>query len=83
MKLIHFTAEWCQPCKMMKPIIDEIISERSDLEYESIDIDKNQEATMQYSVMSVPTFILEKEDGTFSKVSGAMKKSTFLEKLGI
>lgn len=84
MKLLHFTAEWCGPCKMMKPIIDEVIKENQSLEYLSIDIDKDMETTKKYSVMSVPTFVLlDDNQAIMAQISGAMPKSAFIDSLGI
>ena len=83
MKLIHFTAEWCEPCKMMKPVISEVISERPDLEYVAIDIDNNRDIALQYDVMGVPTFIIEEDGSTINRVSGAMTKAKFVDALGI
>ena len=83
MKLLHFTAEWCNPCKMMKPIIDDIVSERTDIEYIPIDIDKEVSLALEYEVMGIPSFVLEREDGSVTRIQGAMAKSQFIEALGI
>ncbi len=83
MKLLHFTAPWCNPCKMMKPIVDDIISERTDIEYVSIDIDKNVDVALEYEVMGIPLFVLEREDGSITRIQGAMAKSQFIQALGI
>ena len=83
MKLIHFTAEWCEPCKMMKPVIAEVISERPDLEYVAIDIDNDRDLALQYDVMGVPTFIIEDDGEIVNRVSGAMTKGKFVEALDI
>lgn len=83
MKLLHFTAEWCQPCKMMKPVIAEIIEENPDLEYVAVDIDNNKDLALQYDVMGVPTFIIEQDDIITNRVSGAMTKGKFVEALGL
>ena len=84
MKLIHFTAEWCGPCQMMKPMIDQIVSERDDLDYVMVDIDNEREYAIAQEIMSVPTFILEGEDGTVLKrFSGGMPRQKFLDALGI
>lgn len=60
-ELIHFTAEWCNPCKQMQPIINEFIDENKDIKYTKIDIDKDRDIFLyynkQYPVMSVPTFL--------------------------
>ena len=58
--LVHFTADWCQPCKRMQPIIDKVVSENTG-NYIKINIDKDTELFDKYtayfgSVMSVPTF---------------------------
>lgn len=60
--LVEFFALWCGPCKMMSPIIEEIIKENKDdnIKIGKIDIDENQEIAAQYNVMSIPTFIVFK-----------------------
>ncbi len=83
MKLLHFTAEWCEPCKMMKPVIAEIIEENPDLEYVAVDIDNNRDLALQYDVMGVPTFIIEQDDKITNRISGAMTKGKFVEALGL
>lgn len=82
MKLMHFTAEWCQPCKMMKPIIDQVISENSSIEYISIDIDQHPETTADYGVMGVPSFItFDDNDNVLQRAVGAMSKAEFVKRL--
>lgn len=83
MKLIHFTAEWCEPCKMMKPVIAEVISERPDLEYVVVDIDNNRDLALQYDVMGVPTFIIEQDGEIKNRVSGAMTRGKFVDALDV
>lgn len=84
MKLLHFTAEWCGPCKMMKPIIDEIVSEHEELDYIAIDIDENRDTAIDYEIMGVPTFILVGDDeNMIVRVTGALPKQKFLDALGI
>jgi len=83
MKLVHFTAEWCEPCKMMKPVIADILEERPDLEYVPIDIGSNRDLAIQYDVMGVPTFITEQDGITIKRVSGAMTKTQFVDALDI
>lgn len=84
MKLLHFTAEWCGPCKMMKPVINEVVAEYHDIEYLSVDIDENTETTIDYNVLSIPTFILvDNDDNVLARVTGAMSKQKFLDALGI
>jgi thioredoxin 1 len=56
-ELIHFTAEWCQPCKAMAPSIYQFIEKHSDIKYTKIDIDENPDAAKLFGVLGVPTFI--------------------------
>lgn len=55
-KLLKFHAEWCGPCKMMAPIVEEF-KEKSGIEVESIDVDSQFELAQKYDVQSVPTLI--------------------------
>ena len=59
--LVDFSAEWCGPCKMMEPILEELASITGpDVKILKIDVDRNQEAAMAYQVQSVPTIIIFK-----------------------
>ena len=82
MRLLHFTAEWCQPCRMMKPMIESLLEEYSDIEYVPIDIDQNVETAQDYQIQSIPTFILFDGDQAV-RVTGAMGKSAFIDALGL
>jgi thioredoxin 1 len=57
MKLFHFTAEWCNPCKKIKPIINEYVIENPHIIYEAINVDENPEIAKEYGVLSIPTLI--------------------------
>ena len=84
MKLLHFTAEWCGPCKMMKPVISEVVDERPYIQYVAIDIDANPETASDFGVMSIPTFILIDEmDNIVGTVIGAKPKQALLDGLQI
>jgi thioredoxin 1 len=69
-KILHFTADWCQPCKRLKPIIEEFLSKNSDIQYEAIDVDVHFEKAEEYFVMSIPTLIVIQEDGTITRHTG-------------
>jgi thioredoxin 1 len=57
-KIIHFTADWCAPCKKLKPIIEEFVSNNSDIEYVLVDVDIDFHRAEEYNVMSVPTLVI-------------------------
>jgi thioredoxin 1 len=56
-ELIHFTAEWCQPCKAMQPIITQFRDKHPEVKYTRIDIDEQPDTAKFFGVMGVPTFI--------------------------
>lgn len=59
--LIDFYADWCGPCKMMSPIIDEIAEEMKEtVKVGKINVDENQDLAMKYGIMSIPTIVLLK-----------------------
>lgn len=71
-KLVHFTAEWCGPCKAMKPIIGLFLEQNPDIEYASVDIDKDPELAKFHGVMGVPTFISYVDGVKHTSHTGAM-----------
>ena len=79
MRLLHFTAEWCAPCKAMKPLIDEYVESNPDVEYNVVDIDYDFDSLTKYDVLGVPTFILLNGDEEINRHTGAMPKQDFLE----
>jgi thiol-disulfide isomerase/thioredoxin len=56
--VVYYTATWCGPCKMIKPIYEEMASKYSSVAFGKVDIDENQDAAITAAVNSVPTFIL-------------------------
>ena len=55
--LIHFTAEWCAPCKRMQPNIDTFLGEQPDIKYVRIDVDEHGSLSLDMNVRSVPTLM--------------------------
>ena len=77
--LIDFYADWCGPCRMMSPIIDEIAEEMDSIKVGKINVDENQDLAMKYNVMSIPTIVLIK-NGEVSKIFvGVRDKNEILE----
>ena len=80
--LIDFWAEWCGPCKMIGPIIDEIGEEYQDeVVVGKVDVDNNDETTTRYGIRNIPTVLFIRNGEVVDKVVGAGAKSLFTEKI--
>lgn len=73
-KLLDFWADWCGPCKMMNPIVEEIEKEHQEIIFEKINVDENQEIAQKYGVMSIPTFVIEKDGKEVGRKIGVTSK---------
>ena len=76
--IIDFYADWCGPCKMMSPIVDEIAEEESEIKVCNINIDQAMEIAQKYRVMSIPTFIAFKNGEEAGRQIGAVSKGELL-----
>ena len=74
--LVDFYADWCGPCKMMSPIVDEIAEEESEIKV--FNIDQAMEIAQKYRVMSIPTFIAFKNGEEAGRQIGAVSKGELL-----
>lgn len=81
--VIDFYANWCGPCRMMSPIIDEIAEEKSDsIKVGKVNVDENQELAMKYGIMSIPTIIIVKNGKVEKTFVGVRDKSEILGAMG-
>ncbi len=80
--LVDFWAEWCGPCRVVSPIIDELASEyKGKLKVLKVNVDDNQNTAMKFQVMSIPTILFLKNGKETDKVVGALPKSAFKAKI--
>ena len=79
--LVDFYADWCGPCKMTSPIIDELSGEVKDIKFVKIDVDQNQDVASAYSVFSIPNFVIFKDGQLANQFVGAMGKEGFLAEI--
>jgi thioredoxin 1 len=73
--LVDFWAPWCGPCRVVHPVLEEIDSERDDLNVVSLNTDDNPQTAARYEVLSIPTMILFRDGEPAKRVVGAMPKA--------
>lgn len=76
--LLDFYADWCGPCRMVSPIVDEIAEERGDIKVCKINVDEQPELAGSFGVMSIPTLVVMKDGKVVNRAVGAMPKQRIL-----
>jgi thioredoxin 1 len=79
--LIDFWAEWCGPCRMVSPIVDEIADEHAEIEVLKLNIDENPFTPRQYGIMSIPTLMVFRDGEPAKRIVGAKPKQALLSDL--
>ena len=80
--MVDFWANWCGPCMMLSPILDEIASENKNITLLKIDVEAEGELAKKYNVTSLPTVIIFKEGKIVANLSGSRPKSEYIKALG-
>lgn len=76
--LLDFYADWCGPCRMIAPIIEEIANERDDIIVGKVNVDEQGALAQAYDVMSIPTLIVLKDGKVANQATGARPKAAIL-----
>ena len=79
--LVDFYADWCGPCRMVSPIVDEIAEERMDITVGKVNVEDENALAMKYGVMSIPTLIVFKDGQEKTRIVGARPKAAILAEL--
>jgi len=75
-KILYFSAAWCGPCKMLGPIMESLSGQ---INYEKIDVDNNQDLSIQYGVRNIPTLVLVENEEAVGRLVGVQSKEAILE----
>jgi len=80
--LVDFWAEWCGPCKMLSPVLDELAVELGDtVKLAKVNVDDNRDLAVQFGIKSIPMLLFFKDGEIKDKVVGLMPKDTLAQKL--
>ena len=80
LKILDFMSTWCQPCKTMSPILEEVEKETG-VEIRKIDVDDNEEVVIAYNIRNIPTLIFIKDGVVVDKISGTISKEALINKI--
>ncbi len=82
--VVDFWAEWCGPCKMIAPILDEIAIEQGDaVRITKLNVDENPAVAQRFGVMSIPTILVFRDGELDKKIVGAKGKTQLIEEMGL
>ncbi|MBD5399947.1 MAG: thioredoxin [Treponema sp.] len=76
--LVDFFADWCGPCKMTAPVVEELSNEHPEYKFCKVNVDSESELASRYGVMSIPTLIVFKDGKAASQSVGAISKEAML-----
>jgi thioredoxin 1 len=85
-RLLDFYADWCGPCDAQDPILDELLADYDAVEFEKVDVDANQDVANEYRVKSLPTVVVENDDGVVDRFVGVTRRPDIedaLERAGV
>ena len=78
LKILKFGATWCQPCRTLDPVMEDVQKEYSDLLFEKYDADTHPDVFKKYKISSVPTVVFVKDDNEVNRFSGVLPKSQII-----
>lgn len=77
--ILDFYADWCAPCRMIGPVLEQIAEENSDINVVKVNVDENMELANKYAVKGIPALFILKEGKTVAQRAGFMPKDALVE----
>jgi len=79
--LVDFWAEWCGPCKMIAPVLEEVSEEFPEYKIGKLNVDENPQMSMKFGIRSIPTLAIFKDGQPVDGIAGAVPKAMIIQKL--
>lgn len=77
--VVDFYADWCGPCKIMEPILDEVAKEEKGVKFGKLDVDGSRETASKFRIMSIPTILIFKDGELKKQLSGVQEKEDLIK----
>ena len=77
--IVDFYANWCGPCRMLSPVLEELEEENSGISIAKVDVDDNEDLVRKYGIMSVPTLLIFKNGEKIATSTGVVSENRILE----
>lgn len=79
LRVLKFEAQWCGPCRAMKPVVEKVAAQNSDVEFVSVDIDDNPDLATKMNIRAVPTLVFLKDDVVVKEMVGLTSLDNLLK----
>ena len=79
--VVDFYADWCGPCKMLGPVMEEVSKDYPEVNFVKINVDENEELAAEFGIMSIPSVFMMKDGKVVDQFLGAQQERTIREKL--
>lgn len=79
--LVDFFANWCGPCKMLAPVLEEVASERKDVKVVKVDVEQNPTLASKYGIQAIPNLVIFKDGKAVNQITGFTPKDAILQAL--
>jgi thioredoxin 1 len=80
--VIDFYAEWCMPCLMIAPILEELASKFKEIKFARVNVDENKDLSSRFNITALPTLVVFKNSEEVERITGALPEEVLEEKIG-
>lgn len=77
--LVDFWADWCGPCRMLSPLVDQVAEENANIKVVKVNVDEENALAMKYGIMSIPTLLVFENGQEVKRSTGAIPKNAILD----
>jgi len=80
--IVDFYAEWCMPCLIIAPVIEELASKFKEIKFAKVNVDENRQLSSKFNITSIPCLVVFKNGEEIDRITGALPEEVLAEKIG-